>query len=161
MFCLLWNFTWLFTGVVKRWWLDFHFRVNWCFKECSKLVTPFWTLNSAVRIKCISKERFPVKGFSVSPRERRFKKLFMLHLSVFSFLQLQRRHLRRRRELVSLRVRLWIRRTGLPHQWVPGNRRGRVEGSGGRGVRGERPRRGSVSRLFQGDRLGSLLGRRS
>lgn len=57
MFCLLWNFIWLFTGVVKRWWLNFHFRVNWSFKECSKLVTPFWTLNSAVRIKCISEEK--------------------------------------------------------------------------------------------------------
>lgn len=64
--------------MVKRWWLNFHFRVNWSFKECSKLATPFWTLNSAVRIKCISKERFPVKGFSVSPQET-------LHVASFCF----------------------------------------------------------------------------
>ena len=42
-----------------------------------------------------------------------------------------------------------------------GTRGGLWLGSGGREVRGERPPRGSVSRLFRGDRLGSHLGRRS
>lgn len=31
------------------------------------------------------RERFPVKGFSVSPRERRFKKLFMCIFLFFPF----------------------------------------------------------------------------
>lgn len=57
---------------------------------------------------------------------------------LFPFLKLQRRHLRWRRELVPLWVRPRVRRTGLPHQWVPGN--WRVEGvRWAGGVRGERP----------------------
>lgn len=57
---------------------------------------------------------------------------------LFPILQLQRWHLRRRRELVPLWVRPGVRRTRLPHQWVPGNRR--VEGvRWAGGVRGERP----------------------
>lgn len=47
--------------------------------------------------------------------------------------QLQRRPVRRRRELVSLRVRSGIRRTGLPHQWVAWEL---AEGEGSVGGRG-------------------------
>lgn len=87
---------------------------------------------------------------------------FWFRLVSLSPLQLQRWHLRRWGKLVSLWVRSRIRWTGLPHQWVPGNWKGGMRpGSDGRGLRGERPQWGSASRLFQGNRSGSLLGRPS